>query len=76
MGGSRCGLSYSIIRYIQLSGMAQEQRCPDNRGSTVSVRIIELTSNAVTSVSTLIGHENVAIIIKNGRVHGFQYSIY
>ncbi len=24
------------IRYIQLSGMAQEQRCPDNRGSTVS----------------------------------------
>ncbi len=31
-GGSRRGLSYSIIR---LSGMAQEQRCPDNRGSTV-----------------------------------------
>ncbi len=31
----RCGLSYSIIRYIQLSGMAQEQRGPDNRGSTV-----------------------------------------
>ncbi len=32
---SRRGLSYSIIRTIQLSGMAQEQRCPDNRGSTV-----------------------------------------
>ncbi len=29
-------ISYSIIRTIQLSGMAQEQRCPDNRGSTVS----------------------------------------
>ena len=27
---------HSIIRYIQLSGMALEQRCPDNRGSTVT----------------------------------------
>ncbi len=26
---------YSIIRLSALSGMAQEQRCPDNRGSTV-----------------------------------------
>ncbi len=34
--GSRRGLSYSIIR---LSGMAQEQRCPDNRGSTVHVML-------------------------------------
>ena len=31
VGGSRRGLSYSIIWTIQLSGMAQEQRCPDNR---------------------------------------------
>ncbi len=30
-------LYYSIIRTIQLSGMAQEQRCSDNRGSTVVV---------------------------------------
>ena len=34
-----CSISLSlkkyIIRTIQLSGMAQEQRCPDNRGSTV-----------------------------------------
>ncbi len=28
--------AWFIIRTIQLSGMAQEQRCPDNRGSTVT----------------------------------------
>ncbi len=55
MGGSRRGLSYLIIRYIQLSGMAQEQRGPDNRGSTVKE---ERACNWETSEFTC-GRENV-----------------
>ncbi len=37
------GLSYSIIRYIQLSGQPLEPRCPDNRGSTVVWLITNLS---------------------------------
>ncbi len=34
-GWIKAWLIHSIIRYIQLSGLPLEPRCPDNRGSTV-----------------------------------------
>ncbi len=48
---------YSIIRYTQLSGMALEQRCPDNRGSNYTFLFFAHTKtfNTPSSTDTLTG---------------------
>ncbi len=35
-----------MVYPIRLSSMAQEQRCPDNRGSTVSLYVLSLSYSA------------------------------
>ncbi len=46
---------------IQLSGMAQEQRCPDNRGSTVHVLIDVL-------------YKHISLPVLAGNFRGAKYS--